>query len=92
MQYTASSFAQWLVAIFGWVLRPRSSKPRDLPFFPPPVRFDSEVPDTVLDEALLPTFRCTARLLAWFRVFQQGSIQMYLLYIFLALFALLLWR
>ena len=28
----------------------------------------------------------------WFRMFQQGNIQVYLLYIFLALIALLIWR
>ena len=50
------------------------------------------MPDTVLDEAVLPAFRFGAWLFSWFRVFQQGSIQIYLLYIFLALIALLLWR
>ena len=46
----------------------------------------------MLDEAVLPTFRFGAWLLSWFRVFQQGSIQTYLLYIFITLIALLLWR
>ena len=50
------------------------------------------MPDTVLDEIVLPTFRFGAWLFSWFRVFQQGNIQIYLLYIFLALIALLLWR
>jgi hydrogenase-4 component B len=92
MQYTSSSFAQLLVALLGRVLRPRIRKPKDLPLFPSPVGFCSEVPDPVLDEVLLPAFRHSARLLAWFRVFQQGSIQTYLFYIFLTLLALLLWR
>ena len=60
--------------------------------FPQPTAFHSEVPDTVLDEAVLPAFRFGAWLFSWFRVFQQGSIQTYLLYIFLALIVLLLWR
>ncbi len=34
----------------------------------------------------------TAWLFSWFRVLQQGNIQIYLLYIFLALIVLLLWR
>jgi hypothetical protein len=50
------------------------------------------VPDAVLDDAVLPAFRLGAQLFSWFRVFQQGSIQTYLLYIFLALLGLLLWR
>jgi hydrogenase-4 component B len=92
MQYTSSSFAQMLVGLFGWALRPRTHQPRDLPLFPQKTDFHSEVPDTVLDDAVLPTFRFGAWLFSWFRVFQQGSIQTYVLYIFIALIALLLWR
>jgi hydrogenase-4 component B len=92
MQYTSSSFAQMLVGLFGWALRPRTHRPADLPLFPQEAAFHSEVPDAVLDEAVLPAFRSGAWLFAWFRVFQQGSIQAYLLYIFIALIALLLWR
>ena len=92
MQYTSSSFAQMLVGMFGWVLRPRTHRPMDLPLFPRESHFHSEVPDTVLDEVVLPTVRFTAWLFSWFRVLQQGNIQIYLLYIFLALVALLLWR
>jgi hydrogenase-4 component B len=92
MQYTSSSFAQMLVGIFGWVLRPRTRQPKELPLFPGETDFHSEVPDRVLDDVLLPTFRFGAWLFSWFRVFQQGNIQIYLLYIFLALIALLFWR
>jgi hydrogenase-4 component B len=92
MQYTSSSFAQMLVALFGWVLRPRTGRPPKLPLFPQKTDFHSEVPDTVLDEAVLPVFRFGGWLFSWFRVFQRGSIQTYLLYIFIALIALLLWR
>jgi len=92
MQYTSSSFAQMLVGMFGWVLRPRTHRPKDLPLFPRETHFHSEVPDAVLDDVILPSFRFTAWLFSWFRVFQQGNIQIYLLYIFLALVALLLWR
>ena len=57
MQYTSSSFAQMLVGLFAWALRPRTHRPRDLPLFPRKTDFHSEVPDTVLDEAVLPAFR-----------------------------------
>jgi hydrogenase-4 component B len=92
MQYTSSSFAQVLVGLFSWVLRPRTHRSRDEGLFPRRTEFHSETPDAVLDEAVLPSFRFGAWLLSWFRVFQQGSIQTYLLYIFLALLALMLWR
>lgn len=92
IQYTASSFAQILVGLFAWALRPRSRLPGPLPLFPQRAAFHSEVPDAVLDEAVLPTFRFVAWLFSWLRILQQGNVQIYLLYIFLALVALLLWR
>jgi hydrogenase-4 component B len=90
MQYTSSSFAQLLVGLFRWVLRPHTSKPADLPIFPEKARFHSDVPDAVLDEAVLPTFRFWAWLFSWCRVLQQGSIQSYLLYIVVVLILLLM--
>ena len=57
MQYTSSSFAQMLVGLFGWVLRPRSHWTNDLPMFPRRAEFHSDVPDAVLDVVVLPTFR-----------------------------------
>ena len=92
MQYTSSSFAQMLVWLFGWALRPRVRVPADLPLFPRQAEFQSEVDDPVLDEVVLPAFQSGARLFSWFRIFQQGNIQLYLLYIFVTLVALLLWR
>ena len=92
IQYTASSFAQILVGLFARVLRPHTRRPRVVGLFPRPTGFRSEVPDAVLDGLVLPAFRGSAWLLSWFRFLQQGSIQTYLLYIFLALIALLLWR
>ena len=91
IQYTSSSFAEMLVNLFGWALRPRTQRPKVVALFPQRTDFHSEVFDPVLDEAVLPTFRFAADKFSWFRVFQQGRIQTYLLYIFGALLALLLW-
>jgi hydrogenase-4 component B len=92
IQYTSSSFAQMLVGLFAWALRPRMNRPAALPLFPGHAGFHSNVPDTVLDGAVMPAFRFSAWLLSWFRVLQQGSTRMYLLYILAALIVLLLWR
>jgi hydrogenase-4 component B len=92
MQYTSSSFADLLVGLFGWALRPKEHRPKITGLFPAKTAFHGEVQDPVLDEAVLPAVRSAAGLFSWFRVFQQGSIQLYLLYVFLALLALLLWR
>jgi hydrogenase-4 component B len=91
MQYTSSSFAQMVVGLFAWALRPRVHQAKPTGLFPHEGSFHSEVPETVLDEAVSPTFRFSAWLFSWARVFQQGNIQAYLLYVFLTLIALLLW-
>lgn len=92
IQYTSSSFAEMLVGLFNWALRPRTHRPEKMALFPAKTSFHSEVPETVLEEAVLPTFRFGAWLFSWFRILQQGNIQVYLLYIFLILIVLLLWR
>ena len=92
MQYTSSSFAEMLVKLLGWALRPREHVPEIRGPFPVAASFDSHVPDTVLDRAVLPTFSLAGRMLAQLRPIQRGSLHLYLLYILLALFALLLWR
>jgi hydrogenase-4 component B len=92
MQYTSSSFAQMLVALFGWVLRPRVHGAGKLALFPRTSTFHSAVPDVVLDGAVLPSVRFGGWLFSWFRVLQQGSIQVYVLYIFVALVVLLVLR
>jgi hypothetical protein len=92
MQYTASSFAQMLVGLFAWALRPRVHRPAALAPFPTDAHFHCHTPDVILDDVVVPTSRAAARLFALLRVVQQGSVQTYLLYVFAALIALLLWR
>jgi hydrogenase-4 component B len=92
MQYTSSSFAQTLVGLFGWVLRPREHRPQVEGYFPEKTHFHSEVPDVVLERLFLPAFRAGARCFSWFYVLHQGNIQAYLVYILVVLFALLLWQ
>jgi len=91
MQYTSSSFAEMLVSQFRWALWPIVRRPRiDVPF-PRDARFESEVPEGVLDRLVMPAARWLAQRLSWFRVFQQGSAQAYLLYIFAIVILLLIW-
>jgi hydrogenase-4 component B len=91
MQYTASSFARGLVALFAWAMPPAVEAPRPFSMFPPNAHFATEVPDTVLDRALMPMLRGTRRLFALARFIQSGHVQIYLLYVGAALLALLMW-
>jgi hydrogenase-4 component B len=90
MQYTASSFARGIVAMFGWVLRPREEIGRLPGHFPEAAEMEGEVDEAVLDRAITPFFRMVERLSRWFHRFQAGIVQQYVLYIFIALALLLL--
>jgi hydrogenase-4 component B len=91
-QYTASSFADSLVRLLGWVLRPVAEAPVLSRPFPSEASFHSHVPDTVLDRAVLPAAAVATRALSWLRPIQQGSVHLYLLYIVATVVALLVWR
>jgi hydrogenase-4 component B len=90
MQYSASSFAELLVRAFALALWPRVRAPRLIAALPAPSSFHSDVPDVVLDRVVLPATRGLALARRGLRVFQQGSIHAYLLYLWLALVALLI--
>jgi hydrogenase-4 component B len=92
MQYTSSSFAEGVVAMFAWALRPQIHRPAVHGLFPRPAPMATHVPDTVLDGILLPAGRAVGRSLRWFRWLQRGSIHAYLAYILATLVWLLLWQ
>ena len=89
IQYTASSFAQRIVAMFGWVLRPRMHPPHLKGLFPESAKMHSHVDDLILDRVFLPVGRCMVRWFGWFSQFQQGMTQRYLLYILIAVILML---
>jgi hydrogenase-4 component B len=89
MSYTASSFAQILVGIYGWLLRPRATDAVSTELFPPRRSFHSSVPEQVLDGVLVPLWSGFRQTLTPLRAVQQGRIQQYLLYVLLTLCALL---
>ncbi len=93
MQYTASSIAQFLVELMAWPLQLKVERPQLTTFFPSTAKFKSHVPEVVLERAVMPIVHSLGRCLFWFRIVQQGSIQLYILYIFAMLvFLLLFWR
>jgi hydrogenase-4 component B len=89
MAYTASSFAQILVGLHAWLLRPRATGAVAKQAFPAPLAFHSRVPEPVMEGALLPAWAGFRRALAPLRALQQGRIQGYLTTILLTLCVLL---
>lgn len=89
MQYTAASFAYSIVSMFAWILRPRVHPARVEGPFPKATEMSSHVDDAVLDRVLVPGWRSAKRRIGWFRRFQQGLTQQYLLYILIAVILML---
>ncbi len=92
MQYTSSSFAQPLVALFRSVLRPKYTLERPEGYFPKLGMFRSETPDVFTDRL----YRPFATLVEWtsYRLYwlQNGRLHLYILYIFITLVILLIVR
>ncbi|MCC6678124.1 MAG: hydrogenase [Phycisphaerales bacterium] len=89
-QYSASSFAQALVAVFRRVVRPREHSPRVHRLFPRRASYRSHIHDVVLDEWIRPAIERISRLAMKLRALQTGRVQIYVLYILLAAIALVL--
>jgi len=92
MQYTASSFAQPLTDLFKPVLgtRKKVSAPRG--YFPSDAALKTETPDMFSEKIYEPVFMRIGTGLSRLRWLQQGSVQLYILYIALTLLALLIWK
>jgi hydrogenase-4 component B len=90
MQYTASSFADFLVGQFRFGLWTERYGGSVRGLFPVASEFASHTPDAVLDRLLLPAFRRLARWSSWLRAkVQNGLIPTYLLYVAVTLLLLL---
>ena len=92
MQYTSSSFAKSIVALFRMALQPREHRPEISELFPSTASYHSEVDDTVLQQAVLPGTKAIVWLFSWARYLQQGSIHAYLFYILAITVVLVLWK
>ena len=89
MQYTASSFAQMIVTMFAWVLRPHLHRSRIAGAFPGAAHMHSHVDDAVLDRVLVPAGERVEKWFGWFHRFQQGLTQQYVLYVLITVILML---
>jgi len=89
MQYSASSFGDMLVSWFRLVLCPEVHKDEVSGLFPKSSSFRSHVPETVLDRMFLPFLEYLYLKSAPVRHLQNGKLNIYIVYIFVTLVALL---
>lgn len=92
MQYTASSFAQPLTNMFGFLLRTRRRLEAPDGFFPEHAALHTEADDFFQQNLFRPAFRCIERLLLRLHWLQQGRVQFYILYVAVTLLVLLVWN
>ena len=92
MQYTASSFAQPLAAVFGRLLGVREHAEEPAGFFPAGAAYASETPDAFRLRLFRPVLAALRRAAERVRWLQQGRVQAYVLYVAVTLLALLGWN
>jgi NADH:ubiquinone oxidoreductase subunit 5 (subunit L)/multisubunit Na+/H+ antiporter MnhA subunit len=92
MQYTASSFAQPITEMIAPVLRTKTDSDLPQKFFPTGAWLKTETPDVARERLYMPLFVAVCRGLERWRWLQHGQLQLYVLYIALALLVLLLWK
>lgn len=91
IQYTASSFVQLLLRLFRGLMHPTEHRPDMTPLFMPPSSFSTHVDEPILDRQILPAGRKIAKWFGKVRPIQQGLTHQYLMYVLLAVIALLIW-
>ncbi len=89
MQYSASSFAGMLTDLFADLLRPDLHPPTLRGPYPKPARFESHLPETVLERVYQPLLQRAYQKILPVRRLQHGQLHLYILYIFVTLVVLI---
>jgi hydrogenase-4 component B len=93
MEYTATGFSKPIRMIFKALFRPRREVQREYdysPYFAKTLRFESHIEEAFVSRIYRPLNRGILRLSRRMRALQAGSIQAYLIYIFITLLVLLM--
>jgi hydrogenase-4 component B len=93
MEYTATGFSKPIRMIFKALFRPRREVQREYdlsPYFATTIRFESHVEEIFQTRIYRPLNRFVLRVSRRLRALQAGSIQAYLIYIFITLLLLLI--
>jgi hydrogenase-4 component B len=92
MQYTASSFAESLLRVFRNAVGFHVKGAKMQGYWPKPQEVSSHVVEASEDFVFRPVFKFIQFLSAKLKIIQYGYTQLYLLYIFVFLLALLIWK
>jgi hydrogenase-4 component B len=92
MQYTATGFADPVLAPFSSVLQVRTHGGLPDGIFPTEAHFERHVGDMAGERLLVPACRRFLQAARRLKVIQHGRMQIYLVYVLATLVALLLWQ
>jgi hypothetical protein len=92
MQYTASSFAQPLTDLFAAFLGTKKNVAPPRGYFPSEASLSTETPDAAREKLFAPAFRGAVRFMEKLSKLERGNVQLYALYVALALIVLLAWK
>jgi len=92
MQYTASSFAHPITKFFRTFLRTTRNVSAPEGLFPESASFSSETKDFYREQVYKPAFQAMESWLSKFRQIQHGQLNLYIMYIILALIVLFVWK
>ena len=92
MQYTASSFAQPIIDLFGFFIR--TKKKINIPdsYFPSVSNFETHTPDIGREMIYKPMFKTIETFFGRIQIMQEGRIHIYVLYVVVTLLILLFWN
>jgi hydrogenase-4 component B len=91
VQYGATSFSEFAVAVFNGLVRQKIERPVLNGLFPGSARCSDVPTETLLDRLIAPLFLLVGVGSAFLRRLQHGLIHVYMMYIFATLFILMLW-
>jgi NADH:ubiquinone oxidoreductase subunit 5 (subunit L)/multisubunit Na+/H+ antiporter MnhA subunit len=92
MQYTATSFAQFLTDLFALFLPTHKKQTTPAGIFPGGSVYDEHTDDSSEKYIYRPAFEGIRRILSGLQWLQHGRLQIYILYIALTLWILLIWK
>lgn len=91
MQYGGSAFSELAGAVFDGVMRQRVERPKLSGLFPRESRCSDVPTETLLERIITPLFAMAGQSFGFLHRLQHGLMHIYMLYIFVALFILMLW-
>jgi hydrogenase-4 component B len=92
MQYTASSFAEPVLAPFDTLLHRKTHQELPTGYFPTHAELDVHAGDVVGERLIAPALSLLLGALGRLRVIQHGRVQLYLVYILVTVVAVLVWQ